>query len=282
MKSFVYRWLLPLGVAIACAIVLWIYFGNHIYRISGRSMFPFTDDGDWVYAETPKDIQSGDILLVNNPLDYKRNNPRQSYSRCLATPGSKIQIYNKRLYINDELQQGINCSFDAEILLLNESDRKVSAERYKLVPENQTLVNTKYVVSQNLFNRIVEDKILSHVKQCVLPIYLYDDKLFPFSHQFHYNKDFYGPFTIPAKGMKIKLTTSNYLLYKFLFMHAEKSKVEFRNDGFYVDGKKSDSYTFKHDYYFLLNDYRDDPSDSRTFGPVADDEIVARISSVIF
>ncbi|MBO4244751.1 MAG: hypothetical protein J5882_06845 [Bacteroidales bacterium] len=282
MKPFVYRWLLPLGAAIVCAIVLWIFVGNHVYRISGRAMFPFADDGDWVYAEKPDDIQCGDILLIGNPLDYRHSSPRISYSRCIATPGSKVQIYSKRLYVNDELQQGVNISFDAEVLLLNEADKRAAVDRYKLVPENQILTNTKYVVSQNLFNRMVSDSVLPHVRQSVLPVYLYDDKLFPFSHQFNFNKDFFGPVVVPSKGMKIKLTPSNYLVYKFLFLHAEKTKVEHRDGIFYVDGIKSDSYTFKHDYFFMLNDYRDDPSDSRTYGPVADDEIVARVSSVIF
>ena len=82
--------------------------------------------------------------------------------------------------------------------------------------------------------------------------------------------------------MTIKFNAANYLYYKYLFTHGEKVKVEYNNGVYFVDGIKSECYTFKHDYYFLLNDYRDQPSDSRTFGPVSDEEIVARITSVIF
>lgn len=282
MKPFVFRWLLPLGVAIVLAIVLWLFVSSHIYTISGNAMYPFAVDGDLVYTEKTENIKSGDILLISNPLDYKSEKPRLSYSRCVASPGDKVQIYGKRLYVNDKLQQQYHCSFDVEILLLTDSEKQAAKTRYQLVDDSTQLFNTNYIVTENQYNRIKEESILSHIQKSVLPDYLYDSKLFPFARQYHYNKDFYGPIVVPSKGMKIKLNAANYLFYKYLFFHSEKTKVEYKDGSFYVDGVKSDSYTFKNDYYFLLNDYLDDPSDSRTFGPVSFNDIERRVTSVFF
>ncbi len=245
-------------------------------------MYPFAVDGDLVYAEKPETINKGDILLITNPLDYKSEKPRLSYSRCVASPGDKVQIYDKRLYVNDILQQQHYCSFDVEILMLTDSEKKAAKIRYQLVDDTTQLFNTNYIVTEQQYNRIKDESILSHVQKSILPYYLYDSKLFPFVRQYHFNKDFYGPIIVPSKGMKIKLSAANYLFYKYLFFHSEKSKVEYHNGAFYVDGVKSDSYIFKNDYYFLLNDYLDDPSDSRTFGPVSFSDIERRVSSVFF
>ena len=282
MKPFVYRWLLPLGIAIVLAIGLWLFVTNHIYTISGNSMYPFAGDGDLVYTEKPENIKCGDILLVSNPLDYKSAKPRLSYSRCVASPGDKVQIYDKRLYVNDKLQQQYYSSFDVEILLLTDTEKKAAKTRYNLVDDSTKLFNTNYIITEKQYNRIKEESILSHIEKSVVPYYLYDSKLFPFARQYRYNKDFYGPIIVPAKGMKIKLNAANYLFYKYLFFHSEKTKVEYKDGLFYVDGVKSESYTFKNDYFFLLNDYLDNPSDSRTFGPVSFNDIECRVTSVFF
>lgn len=245
-------------------------------------MYPFASDGDVIYIQKADSIKKGDILLVSNPLDYKRSNPRRSFSRCVACPGDKVQIYHKRLYVNGLLQQNDNRSFDAKILLFSSVDKEAAKNVYHLLPNNDTIVNTTFVLTQKQFNSILTDSIIKNISQSILPNYLYDSNLYPFSRQFNFNKDYYGPITIPAKGLKINLNAANYLFYKHLFNYGEKVKVEYRNGDYYVDGKKSETYTFSHNYYFLLNDYIDNPSDSRTYGPVADDEILARVSSVFF
>ena len=245
-------------------------------------MYPFASDGDVIYIQKADSIKKGDILLVSNPLDYKRSNPRRSFSRCVAMPGEKVQIYHKRLYVNGVLQPSNYCSFDARLLLLTSAEKNAAINFYHLVADTVILTPSTYILTEQQFNRIKSDSIIKVVEQCVTPNYLYDSKLFPFSRQYNFNKDYYGPVVVPSKGMTIKFNAANYLYYKYLFTHGEKVKVEYNNGVYFVDGIKSETYTFKHDYYFLLNDYRDQPSDSRTFGPVSDEEIVARITSVIF
>ena len=104
--------------------------------------------------------------------------------------------------------------------------------------------------------------------------------LFPFSSYYRWSKDFYGPLIVPRQGMSIKLTVGNYVAYKHLIEKYEGSAVQWKDGECVVDGKSAVEYVFKRDYYFVLNDYRDDPSDSRTFGPVPDGIIVGKVKTL--
>lgn len=279
MKSFARLWLLPLAVALICAIAVWMFIRSHFFVVSGNAMFPYAVDGDVVRTESPKNINSGDILLINNPL-YTDNKEHLSLQRCVAMPGDKVQIFHKRLYVNDILQNSDYCSFDIKMLFLSATEKKSAVKIYNLIPDNEPLANTVYVLPETKYQKIVSDSILKHVEKCVLAPYLYDSRLFPFSHLFTWNKDYYGPIVVPFKGMKIKLNTMNYVFYKFLFDQGDEAKVECIDNKFYVDGKVLDTYTFCHDYYYLLNDYRDDTSDSRSYGPISNECIKARVTQV--
>jgi signal peptidase I len=90
----------------------------------------------------------------------------------------------------------------------------------------------------------------------------------------------YGPAVVPRSGQKVHLDYANYLIYKDLAMKYEDARMEWRDSICIVDGKVAESYTFKRDYVFLINDNRADHSDSRTFGPVPRDWIGAKIKFV--
>ncbi|MBR4440446.1 MAG: hypothetical protein IKS00_02740 [Bacteroidales bacterium] len=252
-----------------------------MFTLGNEAMYPSASSGDIVYTKKAENIKVGDFLLIDNPLDKKHSVPRKSLQRCVALSGDKIQIFSKRLYINDVLQNSDYCSFDTKILLLNDGELDAAHKLYKLFPDDGELVNTVLVVPEKLRQRIVSDSVLHHVDISVVPPYMADRKLFPYSRYFNWNKDFYGPVVVPAKGMKIKLDVANYVFYKYIFDNSEKCDVQYHDGQFIVDGKPAQTYTFRHNYYFLLNDYRDDPSDSRTFGPVCEDDIRAKATTFV-
>lgn len=281
MKSFLYYWILPFVVAIICAAAICSFVNSRLFTLGNEAMYPSASSGDIVYTKKAENIKVGDFLLIDNPLDKKHSVPRKSLQRCVALSGDKIQIFSKRLYINDVLQNSDYCSFDTKILLLNDGELDAANKLYKLFPDDGELVNTVLVVPEKLRQRIVSDSVLHHVDISVVPPYMADRKLFPYSRYFNWNKDFYGPVVVPAKGMKIKLDVANYVFYKYIFDNSEKCDVQYHDGQFIVDGKPAQTYTFRHNYYFLLNDYRDDPSDSRTFGPVCEDDIRAKATTFV-
>jgi type IV secretory pathway protease TraF len=90
----------------------------------------------------------------------------------------------------------------------------------------------------------------------------------------------YGPAILPKPGFKIPLNYANYMIYKDLAKAYENVDMQWRDSVCVVNGKVSDSYTFKRRYVFLINDNRADRSDSRTFGPVPLECIVGKIKFV--
>ena len=68
----------------------------------------------------------------------------------------------------------------------------------------------------------------------------------------------------------------NGVVYRDKAKSNQEDLVIYKDGSFFSNGKPIEHYTFKGDYYFVLNDYRDDVSDSRTFGLVKSELILGK------
>lgn len=102
-------------------------------------------------------------------------------------------------------------------------------------------------------------------------------------------KDFYIPNTpfnfaeiqIPSKGQTINISKNNIAWYRRIITAYEGHTLEERKDGsIYIDGKKTNKYTFAMNYYWLMGDNRYNSADSRIWGFVPEDHVVGRASLV--
>ncbi len=103
-----------------------------------------------------------------------------------------------------------------------------------------------------------------------------DPSVFPHVPSLGWNTDNFGPIYIPKKGVSVKLDPTSIPLYKRIISEYESNQLDIIGDNYFINGIKSDTYTFQQDYYWMMGDNRQSSLDARMWGYVPFDHVVGK------
>jgi len=252
---------------------------------AGASTNP--DSAYWNYRRLPgfSRIKRKDILVFFHPLWGGRNN--FFIKRCIALPGDTLIIEGGNVKINSQLLPEPALakkvykawtSTPQQFARIVDSLELNTVSRYQKTQVGNS-VDLLMTVSQK--NILLKSGYLDSikVKTCSSDSSRW---VFPKTRDFAWTIDNYGPLVIPFKGMTIEINHENYTIYHRTINRLEKVNLEERDRIFFVDGKPATHYVFRHNYYFMLGDNRNNSNDSRYWGFVPEENIVGKASLVLF
>lgn len=248
-KNVVREYVEAFGVALIAALILRALV-IQAFRIPTGSMKDTLLVGDFLLvnkfiygAKTPERIPLLDIKLpsfrfpaLKKPnrgevvvFKYPEDTKLDYIKRCVGVPGDTIHVRNGELFVNNRpegIKENLGRKWDP-------GDGNDGGGNY-----------ISYV-------RVTLDKKAQYVTR------YYDDI---------YYRPSFGPKVVPGKGQTIALNLQNVTEYKNIISDYEGHELVIEPGGIKIDGKPTDHYTFKMDYYFMMGDNRDNSQDSRYWG----------------
>ncbi len=224
-------------------------------------------------------IKQGDIVAFNFPSEADKPVDRKSIlaKRIIGLPGDTIEIRRSKCIVNQGFFiEPSSIRLMHRIVINDNSLVPALVRKYHL--ENITNPGIPRILDVLLHPSAADslsiEKGIINVRRLKMKQTNPAKEFFPQSLNYSWSGDDFGPLIIPAKGLCINLNPVVLPVYLNVIQNYEGNKVEIRDNIVIINGIEAPTYTFKMNYYFVLDDQRDQANDSRYWGFLPEDHII--------
>ena len=227
------------------------------------------------YLGAGREMVWNDFEIIIRPVDRRDN----YIKRCVAIHGDTLQIIHGQIYINS--QPSANYEGNQHRFFVRTDGTPINPKRLDelgIARDDREQMGNTYILP--LTDENVEilkgyTNIVS-IEKYESPSNQYNYQIFPHYPRYPWTLDNFGPLWIPEKGVTINLDFDNLPIYKRIIEKFEDNNLAIIDSTIYINGEKTETYTFRMDYYFMIGDNRHYSSDCRYWGFVPEDHILGK------
>ena len=231
-----------------------------------------------------RDYILSEFDIITHPVDKREN----YIKRCIGLPGDTVQILDGEIIVNGIIRPKLpKQKFKYYVTTTGAPLSDTMLDSLKILKSTVTYnpvnsLHVLYLAEENL-ELLRSFPTVRSIKQFSEPILSFQNQeIFPHSTYFRWTGDKFGPLKVPSMGDTVEINTLNLPIYQRIIDVYEQNELQEMDGEIYINGKASETYVIKMDYYFVMGDNHHNSADSRYWGFVPEDHLLGKAVTVWF